>query len=154
MMRPIYNSLLGFLRDDGWPIHEIGDGITISTAFEGESGGWVCVAQAVEDAGVLIFYSILPVETPPERRDLVAAFLCYASYGVPMGNFEISHEDGDVRFKTAISVVEMPPQVLEGPVLTQLIKNMVYTNVLTMEEHIEVIQAVISGQEPPSTPES
>ena len=144
----IYDGLLNFLRQDEWPIHEIGDGITISTAFEGQDERWACVAQAVEEADIVLFYSTLPIEVPATRRDEMAKFLCYLSYTVPTGCFEISREDGDVRFKTSLSVLGLPESALKNEILPQLIKNVVYNNVLTMEAHIDAVQAVINGEDP------
>ena len=58
------------------------------------------------------------------------------------GNFELGFEEGDIRFKTSVDV--------EGhPLSHALIKNQVYHNVLTMDQYLPAILAVIEGKETP-----
>lgn len=149
----IYDELLRFLREDEWPIHEIGDGITISTAFDGEAGRCACVGQAIEDGAVCIFYSIGPLEAPEERRDAIGRWLAEASYGTFLGGFEMDGEDGDIRFKTSLCLAEMPlDEMQKNGTLLGLIKAMVYANVLTMDAHLPDLTAVVEGREPNPAP--
>ncbi|MBP0018071.1 MAG: hypothetical protein J7647_10995 [Cyanobacteria bacterium SBLK] len=59
-----------------------------------------------------------------------------------LGNFELDFEDGEIRYKTSIDV--------ESDRLTPaLIKQIVYPNVMMMDEYLPGILAVINGDKTP-----
>jgi hypothetical protein len=83
-----------------------------------------------------VFYSVLDTNVPPDKRSAVAEFLTRANYGVYIGNFEMDYSDGEVRYKTSITV--------KGDRLTPaLVKNLVYINVIMMDEYFPGIMSVI-----------
>ncbi len=66
----------------------------------------------------------------------MAEFLTRANYGLIIGNFELDFGDGEIRYKTSLDV--------EGDRLSQAsIKQLVYTSVLTMDQYLPGIEAVI-----------
>ena len=59
-----------------------------------------------------------------------------------MGNFEMDYSDGEIRFKTSIDV--------SGDRITfALLRQLIYTNVLTMDQYLPSIMAVIYGNATP-----
>ncbi len=56
-----------------------------------------------------------------------------------IGNFELDFNTGEIRYKTSIDVTN---NVINQETLHQL----VYTNVLTMDQYLLGIKSVISGQ--------
>lgn len=79
---------------------------------------------------------------PEDRRLSIAEFIARANYGLVLGNFELDFIDGELRFKTSIDVdgTELPPELIE-PV--------VYANVLTMDQYMPGIMAVIKAEKTP-----
>ena len=76
------------------------------------------------------------MNAPGERMAAVAEFITRANYGLIIGNFELDFSDGEIRYKTSLDV--------EGDRLSQaLIKQLVYTNVLTMDQYLPGILAVL-----------
>lgn len=68
----------------------------------------------------------------------MAEFLTRANYGLMIGNFEMDFNDGEIRYKTSIDV--------EGDNLSSaLLKQLVYANVMTMDQYLPGIIAVIDG---------
>jgi hypothetical protein len=95
-----------------------------------------------EEQDRVVFYSVAPKETPPDRRLAMAAFLTRANYGMLIGNFEMDFADGEVRYKTSIDV--------EGDRLsTALMQQIVYANVRTMDRYLPGIYQIMETAQTP-----
>jgi len=62
-----------------------------------------------------------------------------------LGNFELDFSDGEMRFKTSVSVGD-------GAVTADLIKPVVIANLGTMDEYLPGIMAVGFGNQTPQIP--
>ncbi|MEL6492946.1 MAG: YbjN domain-containing protein [Cyanobacteria bacterium J06621_3] len=72
----------------------------------------------------------------------MAQFITRANYGLILGNFELDYTDGEIRYKTSLDV--------ESDRLTPaLTKNLIYTNVMTMDQYLPGLLAVLEQQTPP-----
>jgi hypothetical protein len=132
----ILTTLLQFFTDDDWQFTKLQGEPTLRTAFQGNHGEWSCYAKAKEDQQQFVFYSLCPIVAAEHKRNAIAQFLTRANYGMTIGNFELDYSDGEIRYKTSIDV--------EGDRLTPaLIKRLVYTNVLMMDEYLPGIKAVM-----------
>ncbi len=76
------------------------------------------------------------VMTPQDKRVDMAEFIARANYGMFLGNFEIDFSDGEVRFKTTITVEDSMPS-------DETLKRNVYTNVRMMDEYFLGIMGVM-----------
>ena len=66
-----------------------------------------------------------------------------ANYGLHIGNFELDMGDGEVRFKTSIDT--------ESTALSfELVRNVVYANVMQMDRYLPGLMAVLGGQATPA----
>lgn len=111
--------------------------------FRGEHGEWPCYAQAREADRQLLLYSTCPVAVPPDRRVAVADMITRCNFGLLIGNFELDMNDGELRFKTSLDV--------ERTELTSdLIRPLVYANVLSMDRFLPAILRVIYADESPA----
>lgn len=141
-MPSIYEAIGQFLNDDRWA-HEPLVGQSVYRVFyQGVNGRLVCFAQARDTEQQFVFYAYCPAEVPPDQRPAIAEYLTRANYGLVLGNFEMDYQDGEVRFKTSIDV--------DGTLLTpQLIRPVIYANVLTMDEYLAGILSILqSGAAP------
>ena len=86
----------------------------------------------------MVMYSVLPVFAPPAKKDEVAAFITRANFGMIIGNFELDYEDGEVRYKTSVDLEDVSE-------LRILLRNMIYSNVLTMDKYLPGLMRVIFG---------
>ena len=126
-----------FFEEDNWSYLQLSDGITLQLVCQGKNGQISCYARSYEEAQQCIFYSLFPVPIPREKRSLIAKLITEINYGMIIGNLEMDWEDGELRYKTSIDV--------EGDRLsTALVKRLVYSNVLTMDEYIPAINEVIN----------
>jgi hypothetical protein len=142
-MSPILKLLMQFFTDDDWPFEQISDLPALRTAFSGENGKWNCYAHAREETHQFVFYSLLPINAPPEKLAAVAEFITRANYSMIVGNFELNFDDGEVRYKTSIDVGNTPMTL-------PLIKHLVYPNVATMDQYLPGLMAVIYSDTSPS----
>ncbi len=132
----IYKAMLNFFEADDWPLVEDEDKPILYMNFQGENGQWHCLAKAREAEDQCVFYSLYPEAVPEDKRSTIAEFLTRANYGMILGNFELDFDDGEIRYKTSIDV--------EGDRLTPtLVQNLVYSNVMTMDQYLPGILAIL-----------
>lgn len=139
----IFNAMVAFFEEDNWEFQWLKDTPVLSMGFSGRNGKWQCYAQARELQQQFVFYSVCPLNVPEDRLQIVAEFLTRANYGMIIGNFEMDFEDGEIRYKTSIDV--------DGTELVSaLIRQMVYANVVVMDHYIGGIMRVIYGGATPT----
>jgi hypothetical protein len=140
--QPIFEAMVNFFREDDWPFVKVEGEPALRLAFEGENGKWNCYAKARVQQQQMVFYSICPVFAPEAKRGAVAEFIARANYGMIIGNLEMDFEDGEIRYKTSIDV--------EGDSLSSaLIKQLVYANVMMMDQYLPGIMSVIDSDVSP-----
>lgn len=141
-MGQIFDAVTRFLKADGWPIKQINDDPAYSMSCEGENGEWVCIAQAIEDQNLFVFYSACPFEAPPEARARVAELIARINFEQLVGNFEMSFEDGHIRYRTSIDITghELKPF---------MISQLVYANVRLMDRYLPAFRKLIDEPDLP-----
>jgi hypothetical protein len=136
--RPLLNELKRVFGENGWPYSEVDGAPVLVSELSGPEGRWDFYAQAVEEKGLVLLYSIAPQRVPEERRQHVSDFLTRANYGLADGNFELDFDDGEVRFKTVLHV--------EGDELDRLlVRRAVRWNGTALETYLPSIGSVIAG---------
>jgi hypothetical protein len=139
----IFETMGAFLTEDDWGIHRIGESLGYSMTVKGANGQWACVAQAEEEARIFLFYSVSPIEVAPDRRDAMAEFTARANFNTLVGNFELGLESGELRYKTSLSLKEIPDPALQAHgLLTTMIKQLIHINVFMMDQYLPGILAV------------
>jgi hypothetical protein len=139
----IFDTMGAFLREDDWGITQIGDSLGYSMTVQGENGQWACVAQAEEDSRIFLFYSVSPIDIEPAKRAAMAEFTALANFNTLVGNFELGLDTGDLRYKTSLSLKEIPDAALQADgLLTTLIKQLIHINVFMMDQYLPGILAV------------
>lgn len=138
----IFNAIIGFFEEDDWNFNWVEGMPVLSMPFTGKNGKWMCFAQAREKQEQFVFYSVCPINVPEEKTSQAVEFITRANYGMIIGNFEFDYDDGEIRYKTSIDV--------EGASLThELVKQMVYANVIIMDRYLPGIMRVIYGDAQP-----
>ncbi|HBE21128.1 MAG TPA: hypothetical protein DDW51_26930, partial [Cyanobacteria bacterium UBA11367] len=76
------------------------------------------------------------------KRRVLGEFLLRINYQQILGSFDLDFSDGEVRYKTSMSInnYSLTPAI---------IKDLVYTNVMMMSRYLPGIELVISGQMSP-----
>jgi len=135
--KSLWESVIEFFQDNQWTFSQLEAQLALQLPFEGESGTWDCQAQVWEIEKQFNFYSVMPFKVPEHKRRDIAEFLTRSNYGLLLGNFEMDFADGEIRYKTSIDV--------QGSQLdTSLIRQVVHTNVLTMDQYLPGILQVLN----------
>ena len=136
--QPIFDTIVNFFTQDNWSFTQIKKQSTLRLAFKGENGKCDCYAQVREKEKQFIFYSICPERVPKTKRRTVGEFLLRINYSQILGGFDLDFSNGEIRYKTS-SIIN--PKSLNS----DTIKDLVYTNVMMMEQYLPGISLVISG---------
>jgi hypothetical protein len=131
-----------FLVDEGWPCEQLGDKPILRTGYKGSNGQWNCYAHCRAEYDQVLFYSIAPQSAPEASRPGVAEYLTRANWGLMIGNFELDYGDGEVRYKTSA-------QFEQTDLTADLLRPLVYGNVVMMEKYLPGLQAVIAQSQTP-----
>ncbi len=134
----IFESVTNFFQEEEWQFQIVQEKQTLRLVFQGNNGKWDCYAKAREEKQQFVFYSLCPIQVPSEKLQAIAEFITRANYGMIIGNFELDFNEGEIRYKTSIDV--------DGDNLSfALIKQMVYANVMMMDEYLPGIIATIKN---------
>ncbi len=138
-------AVAAFFSEDGWSFEQMPERPILRLPFQGKGGRWNCYAQVrvTKDVEQVLFYSVLPLNVPVEKRAAIAEFITRANYGMALGNFELDYNDGEVRYKTSVDVTD---QEINGGLLRPLI----YTNVLMMDKYMSGLIAVVYADVSPA----
>ncbi len=135
-MTQLFEAMVNFFTTDQWPFVQLEETPTLRMGFQGDNGNWICYASVRDDLGYFFFYSICPVNVPPDKRQVMAEFLTRANYGLTIGNFEMDFNDGEIRYKTSVDTENEPPS-------ETMLRNLVYANVFNMDRYLPGIMSVI-----------
>jgi hypothetical protein len=134
----LFEALKALFTGEGWSFVEIDPMPVLLTEQNGPSGTWKLYAHAVEERQLILLYSICPLIVPPDKRAEMASFLTRANYGLAVGNFELDFSDGEIRYKTSLSVED-------GYVSPTLFRRLAHVNALAMQRYLPSIAAVMTG---------
>ncbi len=136
--QPIMDVVVRFFREDQWNFQQLDDKPVIRAGYRGERGTWVCFARVDEENQRFLFHSIMGLNIPLQFRPAVVEYLTRVNYGLPIGNFEMDFDTGDVRFKTS---VETP----ERELTVSMVRVLVYANVRNMDHYFPGVLSVVHG---------
>ena len=138
----LFDIVTAFFAAEDWPIYNRKDTTDLQLAFQGDNGQWSCYVRVNETRKEFLFYSLCPVTAPVDKRLTMAEFLTRANYGLTIGNFEMDFDSGEIHYKTSLDV--------EGDQLsTALVRQLVYANVMIMDQYLPGIMAVLYGKVSP-----
>lgn len=127
-----------FLRDDGWPATDLGDGSWITTV-EGSTGRWQ-VSFEVRRGDVLVVRSHSPMHAPAEHRAAVIEYAARATYGLALGVVEVDADNGQAAVRTGFDGENVPVEALPT-----LVKAAAYANVHLANRYLPGLLAVALG---------
>ena len=150
-MASLQELVLAWFEEDGWSLTPSEDGHTWVTTVEGDHGRWMTFVQVFEERSVFAFYSLLPVSPPGPRIAAVVEYTTRANAGLVTGNFEVDVDSGEVRYKTAIDLSDVPEAALaDGTVVRALVSDLVYTNAATADRYLPGLLQVVGATASPA----
>ncbi len=108
----------------------------LRTASCAANGFHSCRLQLHPDFPLISFSSHVQCRVPTEKRPAMAEFLNRANCGLWFGNFELVFADGEVRYRTALSLAD-------GVLTTDMLADLVYANVQTLDRYLPGIMSIL-----------
>lgn len=138
----IFEQVLAFFQEDDWSVQINEEQSGFNMMAQGENGKWPCYAKALDEQNQFVFYSISPVNVPHSKIHSVLDFINRINLELMVGNFQLDPQDGQVVCKTSIDV--------EGERLsTALVRQVVYNNVLLMNQCLPALMSMIYADSSP-----
>ncbi len=94
-----------------------------------------------ESRRVFVYSRPQDMLVPIDRIAALADFLTRANYGLPLGNFEIDMNDGEMNFKNSIDISD-------GELTQKMVQTLIVFSLECMSRYLPGIRAVIEGTEP------
>jgi hypothetical protein len=124
-------------------VHDEAPGMnTVRFQYTGRNGSWVCYGRWNTANDQLNFFSVAPSKAISRLHDQALEFLTRVNYGLPVGNFEMNLEDGEIRFKTSVDVAGS--QASE-----KLVAAAFYSNVVAFDRYLPGLAVVTSAKVDP-----
>jgi hypothetical protein len=145
-MSELLAAVLAVLRRYGMPYTVIEDREIAETRWGGGRSRVTmrCIADARSDRPMLLCYSTPEERVPESRRAAVAAYLNRVNCVTWIGSFELVHETGEVRLRTAVDFGLQRPT--EG-----LIEPAAILNISGINARLPLIRDVIDGDDEAGT---
>lgn len=136
--QPLMDVVLRFFQEDQWNYQIVPNKSTARAGYRGERGTWVCHAKVDQENKRFLFYSLMGLNIPSEYRLAVAEYLTRVNQLLPVGNFEMNFDNGEIRFKTSL---ETP----ENDLSVAMVRAMAYSNVHSMDHYFPGVLSVVHG---------
>jgi hypothetical protein len=131
----ISDAMVQFFTDEEWKFLPVQESI-LQMGFKGQNGSFACYAQALDEYQRFSYHTVMESNVPEEKRLAVAEFVTRVNFGLFLGNFEMDFSDGELRFKTSIDVED-------GELTQEMIRKLVYSNVMMMDKYLPGIMSII-----------
>lgn len=102
-----------------------------------------CLVHVIEDQEFVLFFTVLPILVPENKRLSIAEYITRANYGLNAGCFEMDFEDGEVRFRTYANTDSNALNI-------EIVRHLLHTNVQTMDKYSPGLMKVVYGNISPS----
>lgn len=133
------NIIKDFLNSQEWQFTQVEGKNILLFGISGKNGNFQCIADLIEeDDKKFIFFSVCGANTPLDKRPLMLNLLNILNYKLFFGNFEMDVEDGEIRYRTSISLnnFELNPNFIE---------ELIMTNIITMDKNLPSIVGLMFG---------
>ena len=137
MLKLLVEIFSDYLASQGIQANDVGDGL-IMFECQGESGAWHCHVSGLEDSRVVMVYSVCPFTVAPEGLAAMSEFIDRANFGMVVGNFEMDHSDGELRFRTSMS---LGAAQLDANACNQLLG----WNLTIMDHYLPALMEIVGG---------
>src|ERR1051326_8465019 len=139
---PLLAVLSGVLEARGWEYQRRGPNHLSSRVRNGRFG-FDLLFLADEEAGQVCCGAVFTTRVPERRRTAVVEALARANWGLRMGNFEMDLSDGEVRFRTGVTLSD-------GELTAGMVEAMLQTVLGTSEFYHDAVMRVAFGEVEPA----
>ncbi|MBP0020343.1 MAG: YbjN domain-containing protein [Cyanobacteria bacterium SBLK] len=131
-----------FFQEEGLNAHIDEEDEIIALSIPGRPGTWNCYCEIDEEQRLCLIYSIFPLKARPKQYGAIAELIARINYNTSIGNFDLSYETGEIRFRTSID--------LEGDRFSKaLMKQLFVSNIFKLEQYYNSILMVLMEEATP-----
>lgn len=138
-MAELFDRLVAFYDEAGWPMVQVPNETILSTTYQGERGQWVFVSSCHEEHGTVTMFSRGPAPAPPERHDELLRLFNQVNFGLTHGAWVLDPTDGEIRFRVGADLRGGTPS-------DEALQRMTLFTVLTMDQAIPALEALLAGK--------
>jgi hypothetical protein len=133
------NTIKDFLKSQEWQFTQVIGKNVLLFGIGGKNGKFQCIADLIEEENRLIFFSVCGANTPESKKQDMLQLLNSLNYQLFFGNFEMNMQDGEIRFRTSISLnhIELNRNFVEELILS---------NIITMDKSLPSIIGLMFGE--------
>lgn len=130
----LHDLSLDGTRIEGFPV--------LNLSVQAPNGKIDMFIHAHEDSHRLLVYA-RPQGVLIKNADIpaIADFITRANYGLPLGNFELDMNDGELNFKNTVDVGG-------GGLTPEMVKTLVTFSIECVNRYVPGLQAVLGGKPP------
>lgn len=132
-----------FLRQDNWKFTVLEDKAAVRFSITGDSATFTCFGFADDDKQQFRFFVMSPANVPDAKRAAACELVTRANYGLNLGNLELDMNDGEVRYKSSISV-------RGGSLTPDMVGTIIYTAISTFDRYYPALMAILYAGTAPS----
>ncbi len=136
VMNGVIEEVIKLIEKNQWTYNLEADKPVIHTGVTGKSGQWKCAAVVGGNGEHVLFLSIFPGIVPANRRAACSELLNRINFGLTHGCFELDFDDGEIRYRTCVPV-------LEGQLAPQAVEYLVFTNLFAVDRFFASIMKVV-----------
>jgi hypothetical protein len=131
-----------FMNEEKWQFEETKELKALRAGFAGKNGRFLCFAKWNDTDDQFTFYAVPELAIPKDKVSPAMEFITRANFGLPVGNFELDLDDGELRFRSGLDVEGATASV-------PLVRQVVYTALVTLDRYLPGLKAVVEKGEKP-----
>lgn len=140
----LFELVVETLKTDDWSFSIVEPAETITFGLTLDSGQFRCYFFVDDENDCIQLVSIVPAMAPQEKFAALCEFICRANYALPIGSLEIDLTDGEMRYKTSMSLHDVPANI-------NMIRNLMYPNFTMVDLYFPALMKIIYGDVDPET---
>ncbi len=133
------NVVKDFLKSQEWQFTQVKRKNVFLFGISGKNGNFQCIADLIEEENKFIFFSVCGANTPANKRQEIFELLNILNYELFFGNFEMGIQDGEIRFRTSISLKNIQLN-------QQLVEELIMSNIISMDNSLPSIMGIMFGE--------
>ncbi len=133
------NTIKDFLKSQEWQFTQVEGKNVLLFGIGGKNGKFQCIADLIEEENRLIFFSVCGANTPESKKQDMLQLLNSLNYQLFFGNFEMNLQDGEIRFRTSISLKHIELN-------RNFVEELILSNIITMDKSLPSIIGLMFGE--------
>ena len=135
---PLHGAVVAALADAGWTVYHVA-APAVMVDLRGENALYSCRYFVSESIPAVICYTRAPITIPQAARRKAMEFITRANYGLLIGAFEMSVEDGIIFFRASCAIED-------GVLTTQMACTLANVGVWAFDRYFPKLLAMVYGK--------